>query len=154
MASWINHPSRYSLFLSRPLMNTGPFRREATLSSPVAFPRLDRFLLNPARFPFKGDFPQGPSLHGRYSASPVSGRRRRPKANLRPPLKLDVQFSRIQLSQRCALGAVLMKVLGALDSPACTRRIAWLLEAVSSPHYANACSDVTVIDIQSNGRDG
>jgi len=71
MASWINHPSRYSLFLSRPLMNTGPFRREATLSSPVAFPRLYRFLLNPARFPFKGDFPQGPSLHGRYPVSSV-----------------------------------------------------------------------------------
>jgi len=49
---------------------------------------------------------------------------------------------------------MLMKVLGELDSPACTRRIAWLLEAVSSLHYANIYSDVTVIDTQSNGRDG
>jgi len=68
----------------------------------------------------------------------VSGRRRRAvRAGLRPPLKLHVRISRMQLSRRLRLSEMRLKVLTRRGSQARTRRTAPAPAVASSQHSAS-----------------
>src|SRR2546426_1979747 len=59
-------------------------------------------------------------------------------AGLRPPLKLHVQVSRMQLSRRLSDAGMTEKELGRATEQARTRRKAWAKAAASSQRCANA----------------
>src|SRR5512135_3897156 len=80
-----------------------------------------------------------PSLHAHYRHfHAVGSEEARRSAGLRPPLKLDVRFSRIQLSQRRVSNAGLMKESGRSGARVPTRRTADAREAASSPDSATS----------------
>ena len=70
-------------------------------------------------------------------------RRWRPEASHRPPLKPDVQFSRIRLSQGCFYSVNSKKVSAKSDLPAPSHRIACLPVNPSNRHIAIFCDDAT-----------
>ena len=78
------------------------------------------------------------------NASGVGSEEARLRAGHRPPLKLHVQFSRMQLSRRRPLPGDRNR-RNQLDqvAQARTRRTAWSAAAVSSRRTANACIDAT-----------
>ncbi|MGC2769422.1 MAG: hypothetical protein WB607_28250 [Candidatus Acidiferrum sp.] len=65
------------------------------------------------------------------------------RACLRPPLKLHVHVSCMQLSRRLSDAGMREKELNRSTAQARTRRKAWSQAAVSSPHCANAGTDAT-----------
>ena len=95
--------------------------------SPCPFPRRAASLNS-------GPFPP-PAFTGFLGVGSEEARR---SAGLRPPLKLDVRFSRIQLSQRRVNNAGSMKESGGSGARVPTRRTVDALEAVSSPGSASA----------------
>jgi hypothetical protein len=83
-----------------------------------------------------------------------SGRRRRAFALAsRPPLKLHVRFSRMQLSRRLSDARMQEKVLNRATGQARTRRTTWSRAAVSSLRCANVGTDATKFAAGSNRRD-
>ena len=71
------------------------------------------------------------------AASRLSGRRRRPQASLRPPLKPDVQFSSIRLSQRLDDHRNAGKESERSDLPDPSRHITLGLAGFSNPYTSN-----------------
>src|SRR5439155_9171428 len=67
----------------------------------------------------------------------VGSEEARLRAGLRPPPKLHVRFSRMQLSRRLSDARMQEKELNRSAEQARTRRRAASLAAVSSPHYAS-----------------
>src|SRR5262249_12660587 len=82
----------------------------------------------------QGPFPR-PALPGIDGVGSEEARR---SASLRPPLKLDVRFSRIQLSQRRVNNAGSMKESGGSGARVPTRHTVDVPGAVSSPDSASA----------------
>src|SRR3984893_1183316 len=83
----------------------------------------------------------------------VGSEEARLRASLRPPLKLHVRFSRMQLSRRLSDAGMQEKELSRSTEQARTRRKAWSQAAVSSPHCANAGTDATRCVAGSSRRD-
>ena len=75
------------------------------------------------------------------------------RAGLRPPLKLHVRFSRMQLSRRLSDARMQEKVLDRATGQARTRRTTWSRAAVSSLRCANVGTDATRFAAGSNRRD-
>ena len=73
----------------------------------------------------------------------VGSEEARLRACLRPPLKLHVHVSCMQLSRRLSDAGMREKELNRSTAQARTRRKAWSQAAVSSPHCANAGTDAT-----------
>src|SRR5438477_5013605 len=65
------------------------------------------------------------------------------RASLRPPLKLHVQFSRMQLSRRLSHAGMPEKELSRATEQARIRHKAWPAAAGSSQRCANAYTDAT-----------
>jgi hypothetical protein len=77
----------------------------------------------------------------------------RSRASLRPPPKLDVQFSRIQLSRRCiALSGKRRNQSTRFTKPNSPYSLP--LADCASRHMANAYSDATTVASRSSGRVG
>src|ERR1700694_1800793 len=89
----------------------------------------------------------------RKGAIAVGSEEARLRASLRPPLKLHVRFSRMQLSRRLSDAGMLEKELNRSTEQARTRRKVWSQAAVSSPHCANAGTDATRCVAGSSRRD-
>ena len=68
----------------------------------------------------------------------VGSEEARIRASLRPPLKLHVQFSRMQLSRRLSHAEMQERELTRSSSQAHTHGTASSLGVASNPHYANA----------------
>src|SRR5712691_2154273 len=83
----------------------------------------------------------------------VGSEEARLRAGLRPPPKLHVRFSRMQLSRRLSDARMQGKELNRSAEQARTRRRAGLLAAVSSPHCASAGTDATRFVAGSSRRD-
>ena len=83
----------------------------------------------------------------------VGSEEARLRAGLRPPPKLHVRFSRMQLSRRLSDARMQEKELNRSAEQARTRRRAASLAAVSSPHYASAGTDATKCVAGSSRRD-
>ena len=81
------------------------------------------------------------------------GAREYPRAGLRPPLELHVQFSRMQLWQRLSDAGMQEKELNQSAAQARTHRIAQAQGAASSPHCASACTGATRFVAESSRRD-
>src|SRR6267143_2022963 len=75
------------------------------------------------------------------------------RAGLRPPLKLHVRFSRMQLSRRLSDSRTQEKALNRATGQARTRRTTWPRAAVSSLRCANVGTDATRFAAGSNRRD-
>src|SRR5215471_759032 len=83
----------------------------------------------------------------------VGSEEARLRAGLRTPLKLHVQFSRMQLSRRLSDAEMQEKELNRSTEQARTHRKAWPQAAVSSQHCANAGTDATRCIAGSSRRD-
>src|SRR5271157_2280030 len=90
-------------------------------------------------------------LEGRFWI--VGSEEARLRASLRPPPKLPVHISCRQLSRRLSDARMQEKELNRSAEQARTRRKAGSLAAVSSPHYASACTDATRFVAGSSRRD-
>ena len=75
------------------------------------------------------------------------------RAGLRPPPKLQVRISRVQLSRRLSDARMQEKVLSRATGQARTRRTTWSRAAVSSLRCANVGTDATRFAAGSNRRD-
>src|SRR5437899_4385630 len=73
----------------------------------------------------------------------VGSEEARLRASLRPPLKLHVQFSRMQLSRRLSPAGMPEKELSRATEQARIRHKAWPAAAGSSQRCANAYTDAT-----------
>ena len=73
-----------------------------------------------------------PLVERSWQAGPVGSEEARFRAGLRPPLKLHVRFSRMQLSRRLSDARMQEKVLSRATGQARTRRTTWSPAAVSS----------------------
>src|SRR6266849_8921137 len=73
----------------------------------------------------------------------VGSEEARLRAGLRPPLKLHVQVSRMQLSRRFSDAGMTKKELSRANEQARSRHKAWAKAAASSRRCANAWTDAT-----------
>src|SRR2546425_13271011 len=73
----------------------------------------------------------------------VGSEEARLRAGLRPPLKLHVQVSCMQLSRRLSDAGMTAKELSRAAEQARIRHKAWATAAASSQHCANAYTDAT-----------
>src|ERR1700740_811043 len=83
----------------------------------------------------------------------VGSEEARLRASLRPPPKLHVRISRMQLSRRLSDAETQEKELDRSTEQACTRRKAWPQVAVSSLDCASAGTDATRCVAGSSRRD-
>jgi hypothetical protein len=93
------------------------------------------------------------TIPGRVGARIVGSEEARLRASLRPPPKLHVQVSCMQLSRRFSEAGMQEKELNQSTAQAHTRRKAWSQAGISSPYCANAGTDATRYVAGSSRRD-